>query len=145
MSYNESLNSNSNYPPMSQSEWDRAPWNQREQEEREFKVCISQTLSKSTTICTNDYAAEYEDETGNYRISTGDTQWKEALEDSETYTPLDLINEFKKFLERLIEERKSNGESSKRNHLYENSDNYYEHLIEECKNWTEDELEIIEE
>ena len=28
MSYNESLNGNSNYPPMSQSEWDNAPWNQ---------------------------------------------------------------------------------------------------------------------
>ena len=134
---------NYNYPMGADNE--NAPWNQREQEEREFKVCISQTLSKSTTICTNDYAMEYEEETGNYRISTSDTQWKEALEDSETYTPLDLINEFKKFLEMLIEERKSNGESSKRNFLYENSNNYYEHLIEECNNWTEDELEIIEE
>ena len=30
MSYNESLRADSNYPPMSQSDWDRAPWNEVE-------------------------------------------------------------------------------------------------------------------
>lgn len=40
MSYNESLRSDSNYPPMSQSEWDNAPWNE-ETEEVEVTVLVS--------------------------------------------------------------------------------------------------------
>ena len=40
MSYNESLRSDSNYPPMSQSEWDNAPWNE-ETEEVEVTVFVS--------------------------------------------------------------------------------------------------------
>ena len=55
MSYNESLDPNSNYPPMSQSEWDNAPWNQEENEEREVEVTISVTLSKTVKVYTKDY------------------------------------------------------------------------------------------
>ena len=40
MSYNESLKSDSNYPLMSQSEWDNAPWNE-ETEEVEVTVFVS--------------------------------------------------------------------------------------------------------
>ena len=41
MSYNESLRANSNYPPMSQSDWDRAPWNEVEQPPKDIEVTIS--------------------------------------------------------------------------------------------------------
>ena len=55
MSYNESLNGNSNYPPMSQSEWDNAPWNQVDNPEREIDVTVSITLSKTVKIKVSDY------------------------------------------------------------------------------------------
>lgn len=55
MSYNESLNGNSNYPPMSQSEWDIAPWNQVDNPEREIEVTVSVTLSKTVKIKVSDY------------------------------------------------------------------------------------------
>lgn len=55
MSYNESLNSNSNYPLMSQSEWDNAPWNQVDNPEREIEVTVSVTLSKTVKIKVSDY------------------------------------------------------------------------------------------
>ena len=55
MSYNESLNGNSNYPPMSQSEWDNAPWNQVDNPEREIDVTVSVTLSKTVKIKVSDY------------------------------------------------------------------------------------------
>lgn len=55
MSYNESLNSNSNYPLMSQSEWDNAPWNQEENPEREIEVTVSVTLSKTIKVKVSDY------------------------------------------------------------------------------------------
>ena len=55
MSYNESLNPGSNYPEMTQSQWDSAPWNEKETPEKEFEVCITQTLSKTVKVTTNDY------------------------------------------------------------------------------------------
>ena len=45
MSYNESLRSDSNYPPMSQSEWDRAPWNEEQEVEVTALVSIEKTLT----------------------------------------------------------------------------------------------------
>ena len=55
MSYNESLNNNSNYPLMSQSEWDNAPWNQEENPKREIEVTVSVTLSKTIKVKVSDY------------------------------------------------------------------------------------------
>ena len=48
MSYNESLKSDSNYPPMSQSEWDRAPWNEKQEVEVEVTVLVS--IEKTLTL-----------------------------------------------------------------------------------------------
>lgn len=139
MSYNESLNNNSNYPLMSQSEWDNAPWNQSDPEEKEFEVTVSQTLSKSTTVTTSDYIpGGYFPETewdidGYHTITchepddTSDTDWKKAY-NNEHYTPLGLIKEFKEMLEKntpIPETRRK-------------------HLIDECMNWIEDDLEVCE-
>ena len=68
MSYNESLNSNSNYPPMSQSEWDNAPWNQIDNPKKEIEVTVSVTLSKTVKIKVSDYeiADSGKDEDGGY-------------------------------------------------------------------------------
>ena len=68
MSYNESLNGNSNYPPMSQSEWDNAPWNQVDNPEREIEVTVSVTLSKTVKIKVSDYEIidSGKDEDGEY-------------------------------------------------------------------------------
>ena len=139
MSYNESLNNNSNYPLMSQFEWDSAPWNQNDPEEKEFEVTVSQTLSKSTTVTTSDYIpGGYFPETewdidGYHTITchepddTSDTDWKKAY-NNEHYTPLGLIQEFKEMLEKntpIPETRRK-------------------HLIDECMNWIEDDLEVCE-
>lgn len=48
MSYNQSLKSNSNYPPMTQSQWDSAPFN--EPVDKEVEVTVSVTLSKTVTV-----------------------------------------------------------------------------------------------
>ena len=68
MSYNESLNGNSNYPLMSQSEWDNAPWNQVDNPEREIEVTVSITLSKTVKIKVSDYEItdSGKDEDGEY-------------------------------------------------------------------------------
>lgn len=55
MSYNESLNGDSNYPTMSQSEWNNAPWNQEDNPEKEIEVTVSVTLSKTVKVRVSDY------------------------------------------------------------------------------------------
>lgn len=63
MSYNESLKPNSNYPLMSQSEWDNAPFNQPETEEEDFNITVSYSLSKELPIKSTEYS---EDDYGNH-------------------------------------------------------------------------------
>ena len=60
MSYNESLNSNSNYPPMSQSEWDSAPWNEVELPPKDVEVTVSITVSKTMKVPVTDYIIDDE-------------------------------------------------------------------------------------
>lgn len=132
MSYNESLSASSNYPCMTQSQWDNAPWNEERIPEREFQVVVSQSLSKDTTIVTDDYNPIYDDEFGYTEIDTSDTHWCDAFK-KYTYTPLELLGLFKKYLEEKLptienptEKRKCKG------------------LIEDCSNWVENEFDVEE-
>lgn len=50
MSYNTSNNLNSNYPLMSQSDWDNAPFTQPSEQIEEIEATVSLTLSKSVKI-----------------------------------------------------------------------------------------------
>lgn len=85
MSYNESLNSNSNYPLMPQSEWDNAPWNQTDNPEREIEVTVSVTLSKTVNIKVSDYEIidSGKDEDGEYfeNIDYSNCNLKGAVEE----------------------------------------------------------------
>lgn len=122
------------YPPG--AEFDpRAPWNEREVPERQFDVCISQTLSKSTRVTTNDYVPEVDqDEDGVYEsIDTSDTDWKAAYNNSH-YTPLELIGLFKEFLEKHLPDPIVDIKGYRK----------HKSLIKECEDWVEDELEVIE-
>ena len=76
MSYNESLRADSNYPPMSQSDWDRAPWNEVEQPPKDIEVTISLTISKTIKVSVEDYIF---DEEGNIDFSECDL--KEAVKE----------------------------------------------------------------
>lgn len=75
MSYNESLSAHSNYPPMSQWEWDHAPWNQEEPEPQEVEVTVSVTISKTMKIEVDDYSRDGED------IDFSDCDLREAAKD----------------------------------------------------------------
>lgn len=50
----------SNYPEMSTTELDKAPWNQEDTPEEEVEVTVSVTYSKTVKIKVNDY--DYYDE-----------------------------------------------------------------------------------
>ena len=110
-----------------------APYNQVEVPEREFDVCVSQSLSKSTSIYTQDYQPEYDEETGHTDADTTNTDWKKAYQNV-AMTPLDIINAAGKLAKAFLEEGKTRVEGI-----------YLKSLVEECKDWSNDELEVIEE
>lgn len=119
-----------NYPPGAEND-PSAPYNRAEVPERDFDVFISQTLSKETYVTTTDYIYvndkqdEYED--------TSDTDWEEAYKQCHM-TPLEIIKEFKKYLESHRSDPITNMSEYRRER----------YLIEECENWCEDETEILE-
>lgn len=115
MSYNESLKSNSNYPPMTQSQWDEAPFNEVDPPKKEVTVCCSQSLSKSVNIL-----ADYDDYNEDFINLNYDYNQQHL-------TPLEIIEEFKKALE--------NGEIPKNKQYW----------IDECKGWINDETVVVED
>lgn len=98
-----------------------APWNQKRPSLHIYPVTASQTLSKSLDL----------------KIAEdipSDIVWKEEYHDNEHYTPLQLIEMFKRYLEQNIL-RYGDAINKK----------WYQHLVKECSGWVEDDYEIIED
>ena len=69
---------NGYYPPGTEFD-STAPWNESPPEMRAFDVCISQTLSRNTTVSTKDYSISLDcDDEGVYyeNVDTSNTDWK---------------------------------------------------------------------
>lgn len=135
----------SNYPPgVSDNTFD-APWNDSPTPDKDFDITCTQVLSKTVTVTTNNYipgacGVDYEtDEDGVHAIGwqddddTSDTCWADEYHDNDYYTPLQLIELFKQFLE----EQKKQG-------IVFKSPAYTDHIISECEDWSEDETEYTE-
>ena len=145
----------SNFPDGLSDHTVGAPWNDPDVPEKEFDVTCSQSLSKTTTVWTNNYipgasGVDYEpDDEGGYCASgwhdpdnTSNINWDKEYK-SDHYTPLELINKFKEYLVKQwdilkdAEEANDAGTNQKKREI--------KHLIEECDGWIEDETEYIEE
>jgi hypothetical protein len=133
MSYNESLSNNSNYPQMSQSEWDMAPWNEPVIPERDFNILCSQTLSKAVTITTDNYSPEYDEEDNHTYINTENINWEVEFYNNDYHTPQQLLQIFRGLLIRDLEAG-----------IPFKSEQFTKDLIKECEDWNEDETEYIE-
>lgn len=130
-----------------------APYNQVDVPEKEFDVTCSQTLSKTVSVWTNNYipgaeGVDYEpdDEGGCYAVGwhdpddTSDTDWVEEYK-NDHYTPLELIELYKETLKEQLKSWEGMDDTvSAKTQIRK-----IEHLIEECSNWTEDEIECVEE
>ena len=77
------LDKNSNYPLMSQSERDNAPWNEVDYPEKEIEVTVSITLSKTMKIKVSDYEI----------IDSGKDEDGKYFEDIDIYSTCDLKKE----------------------------------------------------
>ena len=120
-----------------------APWNQVEMPEREFDATISSSLSKSTTIESKDYLID-EDPDGCY-LDTSEIRWFEEYKEAHL-TPLELIEKFKETLEKKLKVLEQyNGCPNSANFNFKSEITKTKYLIEECKGWVEDELEVVGE
>lgn len=126
MSYNESLCRNSNYPRMSQSEWDDAPWNQCEPQEKDFEVEVTYTLSKVVYVATSDYipSCPNKDEGFVEPEDTSCTDWEKAYGDDH-YTIQELLGKLKDFA--TAELQNVVGTTGRRSEL--------ERIIRDCQGW----------
>jgi hypothetical protein len=123
---------NYNYPPGADTP--DAPWNEVSVPEREFDITVSETLSRTVTVCTDKYYPEYDDETGRTYANTFDTDWKEIYQEG-NYTIPDLLNALK---ELLTEKIKTCPPHSLQYYKYKT-------LLRCCDGWTEDEYEVTED
>ena len=124
MSYNESLSPNSNYPPMSQSEWDNAPWNEKEKKDREYSITVDQCLrNENVKVLTNDYI-EYD-----YDVDLSEVDWKQEYNEQH-FTILEMLAELKKYLEadlRTIPKDATREQKQKRTRI--------QNMLEDCQGW----------
>lgn len=121
------------YPPG--AEFDpRAPYNQVDLPEKEIEVIISVTLSKTVKVMVNDYEVEEDaDEDGRYlSYDFSECDLNKAVED-QVVLPQNLAE----FTERMF--------NHDLNLKAAGMPRYLKEAIEDCKGWTVDEMEVIEE
>lgn len=105
-----------------------APWNEKENEEREFDVIVTQTLVKNEKVFTSDYNYFVEqEEDGGYseEIETDDTDWEQAWSEQCWSIP-ELLNKLKKYVEEELATSKNIDKGRK---------NYLNGIINACQGW----------
>ena len=130
-----------------------AVYNQSDVPEEEFEITCSQSLSRTTTVVTNNYIPgdegvdwETDDEGHPYASpwqdapDTSDTNWAEEYHDNDHYTPIQLIGLYKETLKEQLKSWEGMDEIPSAKAQIRR----IEHLIEECEGWTEDETEYVE-
>lgn len=104
MSWNESQSLGSNYPQLTQHEWDNAPWNRGDPEEKEFDCVAIISLEKKVSLTTTDYIEEedYEDGCCHCSYDNSNVDWNKEYREQVIEVP-ELIGELKKRLTKEIE------------------------------------------
>lgn len=126
-----------NYPLMSSSEWERAPFNQEEPEVEEFEVTMSSSLSKTMLVKTIDYIRDSDGD-----VDTYGTDWHSVATENECLSPIELIEAFKQVLKESIATDEEEVYITGNTNLLKRI-NYNKYLLEQCKGWTEDEIEVV--
>jgi len=154
------LNNMDNYNYPLGADTSEAPWNQPDPPYRDFNVTVSQSLSKTLKINTNNYIdgevseeADFDGEGNGYMYftqappNTSNTDWKTLYSDKH-YTPLELIAELKNTKEAevsRIEAEMLLSADEYTTKLLKMQLQRANHFISECDNWIEDEYEIVED
>lgn len=124
-----------------------APWNQVENPEEKFNVTIVETLSKDATIVTTNYNLEVDcDEDGCYRnCDTSDTNWKDEYK-KQGCTAIETIIAVKTYLEEVrLEQLKDLASCRMLTNEEQKELRVVKDLIEQCKDWKQEEIEFCPE
>ena len=121
------------YPPGAEFD-SRAPYNQIDLPEKEIKVTVSVTLSKTVKVLVNDYSVEEDaDEDGKYlSYDFSECDLYKAVEE-QVVLPQNLAE----FTERIF--------NQDLNLKAAGMPKYLKGAIKDCKGWNVDEMEVIEE
>lgn len=122
----------SDYYPAGAYNDPNAPYNWPENDPKPFDCFVSQTLSKTSEVYTDQYIAE-DDGEGYVDYDLCEVDWVNEYHENDHYTPIQLIELYKKELETKLELAESKKEKK-----------WIEHMIEECNGWTEDDYEMCE-
>lgn len=135
MSYNESLNPNSNYPLMSQNQWDNAPFNDVPIEPYEFDCIITQTVQKYVGVETKSYNMEVDEEDGSVYREPDGVDWDEEYGEQHLDIP-ELLEALQGLAKEKLEKCKDLSISEK---------NRLNRLIKEAGGWESTEKSVEEE
>lgn len=111
------------------------PWNEPSVPDHDFDVTVSVTLSKSTTVTTNDYMPCVDDEDGSVYYDTGDVDWVEDYDSQHLDIP-ELLEALQGLAKEKLEKCKDLSISEK---------NRLNRLIEEADGWESTEKSVEEE
>lgn len=109
-----------------------APYNEQIIPKRDFDVRVTQSLVKDTTIFTDQYKPEYDEENGHTYTNTDDTDWKDAYEEV-SFTPIMLIDVCKKIAQWAIDNGTKRIDSV-----------WLPSVVKECDGWEVDETKVEE-
>ena len=147
----------SGYYPAELNDWSpNTPWSEPgNPPEKDFDITCSQSLSRTAVVTTNNYipgaeGVDYEsDDEGGYYASgwhdpddTSDTDWEKEYDECGYYTPLQLIQLLKEYVEKDLNNVGNIAKETNQNKEF--LERKLKHLIEECDCWNEDETEYVE-
>lgn len=121
-----------NLPKMSQSELEKAPFNEQSVPYRRFSIEVSYTLRKEVVVTTDDYVQEYDYESCCPCINTEHTDWESAYLVGHYSIP-QLIDQLKDYIRKDIERiSELEGMTIRVRNLQD--------MLDDCDNW-----EVVEE
>lgn len=135
MSYNESLNPNSNYPLMSKNQWDNAPFNDVTIEPYELDRIITQIFKNYVGVETKSYNMEVYEEDGHVYREPYEADWDEEYGEQHLDIP-ELLEALQGLAKEKLEKCKDLSISEK---------NRLNRLIEEADGWESTEKSVEEE
>ena len=107
------------------------PWNEPSIPDHDFDVKVQVTLSNSTTVTTNDYMPEFDEEDGRMYTDTSSTDWEKAYNES-CYSIPQMFEELKTLLEEKIADPNCKKKTK------------YKRMLEDCQGWELVETEVCE-
>ena len=108
----------------------RAPWNEKENQERQFKLDVSCTLcNNSLKVSTQNYAVHDCEDWFDCDIDDDDAK---SLYEEQHYTVLELLNELKQYVKKDLESCKGN----------KSMERQLNRLLADCEGWMNIETQV---